>query len=244
MLKPGPSKRLIITVDETSRWHGRSLYLALLELFRHRGLSGATVTRAIAGFSGGGPIHTTHLADVVIRLPVRIELVESPEAIERVLPDVYDIVEHGLVELQDTQVVKFVAAEGVPVPPPPEEALMRLIGKARMLQVHIGQDDQWEGRPLHEAIVQRARQLDIAGATAYRGILGYGAHKRIHKHKSLTLSHDDPILVTVIDTEEKINGLLAAIDGMVMGGCLIAISDVTVVKYAEHPDAGGRTSDA
>ena len=111
---------------------------------------------------------------------------------------------------------------------------MRLIGKAKALQIHIGEDDTWEGAPLHEAIVMRARQLDIAGATVYRGILGYGAHKRIHKHKTLALSHDDPIMISVVDEEEKINKLLASLETMIRGGCMIAVSDVTVVKYEEH----------
>ena len=114
-----------------------------------------------------------------------------------------------------------------------------------MLWIFIGADDLWEGEPLHEAIVKRARQLDIAGATVQRAVLGYGAHKRLHKHKTFALSDDDPLTVTVVDTQENIDTLLGAIDGMVSGGCLIAISDVTVVRYAEHrevepgaPEAG------
>ena len=84
----------------------------------------------------------------------------------------------------------------------------------------------------------RARQLGIAGTTVYKGILGYGAHKRIHKHHALALSSDDPIMITIIDAEEKINALLAALDSVVTEGCLIAISDVTVVKYVAHARAG------
>jgi PII-like signaling protein len=234
VLKPGPAKKLIVTVNETDRWHGRSVYNALLELFRHKGLAGATVSRGIAGFTGRGSIQTVNVLDLSASLPVRIEVVDSPEAVDRVLPDVYDIVERGLVEVQQTEVVKFSAgAESVPVAPEREE-LMRLVGKAKMLRIHIGADDKWEGEPLYEAIVKRARQLDIAGATVYRGVLGYGAHKRLHKHKPFALSQDDPMMVAVIDTEEKVDKLLSAIDSMVSGGCLIAISDVTVVKYEEH----------
>jgi hypothetical protein len=118
---------------------------------------------------------------------------------------------------------------------------MRLIGKAKMLRIHIGQDDKWEGEPLYEAIVKRAAQLDIAGATAYRGILGYGAHKRIHRHKTIALSSDDPIMISMVDEEDKINKMLAALETMISGGCMIAISDVTVVKYVEHPE--GKPSD-
>jgi PII-like signaling protein len=238
MLKAGPAKRLTITVNEADRWHGRAVYNALLELFRHKGLAGATVSRGLAGFTGRGAIKTINILDLSASLPVRIEVVDTAEAIDRVLPDVYDMVERGLVEVQETHVVKFASGEGDVPPEPKREELMRLVGKARMLRIHVGADDKWEGEPLTEAIVKRARQLDIAGATVYRGVLGYGAHKRLHKHKPFALSQDDPMLVTIIDTQEKIDTLLAAIDGMVTGGCLIAISEVTVVKYVEHSDRG------
>lgn len=237
MLERGPAKRLIITINEASRWHGRSLYNALLELFQHKGLAGATVSRGIAGFTGRGAIHSINIVDLSTDLPVRIEIVDTPGAIDRVLPDVYDMVDKGLVEVQDTTVVKFATGEAATLPEAKKGELMRLIGKAKMLRVHIGEDDRWEGEPLYEAIVKRAAQLDIAGATVYRGILGYGAHKRIHRHKTVALSSDDPIMISMVDEEEKINQMIAALDTMVSGGCLIVISDVTVVKYVEHESA-------
>jgi PII-like signaling protein len=248
MLAAGAGKRMIITINEADRWHGRSAYQALLDMLQHRGLAGATVTRAMAGFTGSGPIRTMHLIDASLPLPVRIEVVDTAEAIERVLPDVYDIVEFGLVEIQDTQIVKFASEQPVGAEAPRKEDLVRLVGKAKMLRVHIGENDKWEGEPLYETIVKRARQLDIAGATVYRGILGYGAQKRIHKHHTLTLSSDDPIMVSVIDEAEKIDRLLGALDSVVKGGCLITISDVTVVRYTEHreeaPEVSERASGA
>ena len=236
MLERGPAKRLIVTVNEASRWHGRSLHNALLELFQHKGLAGATVSRGIAGFTGHGAIHTINIVDLSSDLPVRIEIVDTAEAIERVLPDVYDMVDKGLVEVMDTTVIKFATGEKPAAPAAKKGDLMRLIGKAKMLRVHIGENDKWEGEPLYEAIVKRAAQLDIAGATVYRGIEGYGAHRRIHRHKTMTFSSDDPIMIAMIDSEEKINTMLAALETIVSGGCLIAISDVTVVKYLEHAD--------
>ena len=237
MLTQGPAKRLTIFVNESSRWHGRSSYLALLDLFRHHHLAGATVTRGIAGFTGQGAVSSIEHVEFASALPIRIEVTDTADAIARVLPDVYDIVDRGLVEVQETNVVKYDGGE--PHDAPRGGEIMRLIGKAKALQIHIGEDDTWEGAPLFEAIVTRARQLDIAGATVYRGIVGYGAHKRVHKHKTLALSHDDPILVSVIDEEPKIDALLAALDSMVSGGCLISISDVTVVKYVEHAGPEG-----
>ncbi|HYM61044.1 MAG TPA: DUF190 domain-containing protein [Thermoanaerobaculia bacterium] len=240
MLERGPAKRLIVTVNEAARWHGRSLYNALLELFQHKGLAGATVSRGIAGFTGRRAIHTINIVDLSTDLPVRIEIVDTAEAIERVLPDVYDMVDKGLVEVQDTTVIKFASGEKPAASPTSlgskKGELMRLIGKAKMLRVHIGENDKWEGEPLYEAIVKRAAQLDIAGATVYRGILGYGAQRRIHRHKTMSFSSDDPIMIAMVDDEEKINRMTAALDTMVSGGCMIAISDVTVVRYVEHGD--------
>jgi len=237
MLKPGPAKKLIITVNESARWHGRSVYNALLELFRHKGLAGATVSRGIAGFTGRGTIQTINIVDLSSALPVRIEIVDTPEAIDRVLPDVYDIVDQGLVEVQETTVVKFATGEKEPAPAAEKGELMRLIGKAKMLRIYVGEHDKWEGEPLYEAVVKRAAQLDLAGATVYRAILGYGAHKRIHRHKSLALSTDDPIMITIVDEEEKVNKMLNAVESMIPGGCLIFVSDVKVVKYLEHAPA-------
>lgn len=225
------ARKLVITVAETARWHGRSVVHALLDLFHHRGLPDATATRAVAGYQGGGTIASADIVDISAALPIRIEVVDSPAAIDRVLPDVYDMVDRGLVEIQDVQAARLTGEER---DAGGGETKVRLVGPARMLQVHFGQDDTWEGEPLHETIVKRARELDIAGATVYRGILGYGAHRRLHVHRPLALSKDDPILVTVVDEKEKVDRLVAALDSVVSGGCLIVLSDVTVVRYEEH----------
>jgi hypothetical protein len=115
---------------------------------------------------------------------------------------------------------------------------MKLEGKAKMLRIHFGEDDKWQGRPLYEAIVERCRKLDIAGATVLRGIEGYGASTMIRRSHLLHFSSDAPILVEVVDTEDNIQRLIPALDEMVAEG-LIAMSDVEVIKYVhqhgEHP---------
>ena len=110
---------------------------------------------------------------------------------------------------------------------------MKLEGKAKMLRIHFGEDDKWHGMPLYEAIIQKCRELDLAGATVYRGIEGYGASTLIHK-AHLLRSSDRPIMVSVVDTQENISKLLPALDQMVADG-LIAMSDVEVIKYV-HQD--------
>jgi uncharacterized protein len=111
---------------------------------------------------------------------------------------------------------------------------MKLEGKAKMLRIHFGEDDQWQGRPLYQAIVERCRKLDIAGATVYRGIQGYGVSTVIRRSHWFHLSPDAPMLVQIIDTEENIQRLIPALDEMVAEG-LIAMSDVEVIKYV-HQD--------
>jgi uncharacterized protein len=109
---------------------------------------------------------------------------------------------------------------------------MRLEGKAKMLRIHFGEDDKWNDKPLYEAIVMKCRELDIAGATVFRGIEGYGASSLIHK-RHLLRSSDRPIMVSVVDTEEKIKTLIPALDEMVDEG-LIAMSEVKVIRYVHQ----------
>lgn len=109
---------------------------------------------------------------------------------------------------------------------------MKLEGKAKMLRIHFGEDDKWQNKPLYEAIVMKCRELDIAGATVFRGIEGYGASTLIHK-RHLLFSSDRPIMVTVIDTEEKVSQLIPVLDEMLHEG-LIAISEVEVIHYVHQ----------
>ena len=110
---------------------------------------------------------------------------------------------------------------------------MKLEGKAKMLRIHFGEDDKWQGKPLYRAIVEKCRELDLAGATVLRGIEGYGASTLIRRTHLLSFSHDAPVMVSVIDSEEKIQKLLSSLDEMVSEG-LIALSDVEVIKYVHQ----------
>jgi len=103
--------------------------------------------------------------------------------------------------------------------------------QARMLRIHFGEDDKWQGKPLHEAIVATCQELGIAGATVYRGIEGYGTSTRIHHASHWRLSKDAPIMVSIIDTEEQIGKLIPHLDAMVNEG-LIATSRVDVIRYS------------
>ncbi|MCL4221758.1 MAG: DUF190 domain-containing protein [Phycisphaerales bacterium] len=99
-----------------------------------------------------------------------------------------------------------------------------------LMRVFIGESDRWDGRPLYEAIVLKARELHLAGATVLRGPMGFGANSRLHTTKILRLSEDLPIIIEIVDSEEKIEQLLPIVDGMVRDG-LITLEKVRVRRY-------------
>ncbi len=101
---------------------------------------------------------------------------------------------------------------------------MKLAGKAKMLRIHFGEDDKLEGKPLYRAIVEKCRELDIAGATVYRGIEGYGASTLIRRPHLLARSSDCPIMVSVVDTEDKISKLLPFLDEVVLRSRVTAVT--------------------
>lgn len=111
---------------------------------------------------------------------------------------------------------------------------MKLQGQAKMLRIYFGENDKCKDKPLYRAIVEKCRALDIAGATVFRGIEGYGASTLIRRAHHLSFSHDAPIMVSVIDSDDKIQKLLPFLDEMVDEG-LIAMSEVEVIKYS-HQD--------
>jgi len=107
---------------------------------------------------------------------------------------------------------------------------MRIDGPALLVRIFIGESDQWEGRPLYQAIVERLRGLGIAGCTVLRGIEGYGAHARLHTARILRLSEDLPIVIEAVDREDRLRAVLPEIDGMVGDG-LITLEHVEVLAY-------------
>jgi hypothetical protein len=113
-------------------------------------------------------------------------------------------------------------------------AIPPLSQAAKMLRIFISQDDRCEGRVLHECIVERLRASGFAGATVHRGMLGYGADRRLRPTGFLGLSHDEPVVITVVDVEEKVRAFLPILDTMVTEG-LVTVSDVDSTFYRRRP---------
>ncbi len=113
---------------------------------------------------------------------------------------------------------------------------MDLPRDAVLLRVFFGEDDHFERRPLHEAIVLKAREMHLAGVTVLRGHIGFGHMSRIHTTKILRLSQDLPIVLEIVDTQEKIDAFLPVLDGMVSSG-LTTLENVQVLQYGK-PQSG------
>lgn len=107
---------------------------------------------------------------------------------------------------------------------------MKIEGPGKILRVHVGESDTWQGRPLYQAIVRWLREQGIAGATVLRGIEGFGAHSRLHTARIPRLSEDLPIVIEVVDREDRIRDVLPILDEMVTEG-LVTIEDVEMLVY-------------
>lgn len=108
---------------------------------------------------------------------------------------------------------------------------MQVPTDALLLRIYIGESDRWERRPLYEGIVLKAREAQLAGATVLRGPMGFGQSSRLHTSKILRLSTDLPIVIEIVDAEEKINAFLPTLNTMVSGG-LVTLEKIKVIHYA------------
>jgi PII-like signaling protein len=107
---------------------------------------------------------------------------------------------------------------------------MKLEGEGQLLRIFLGESDRWEGAPLYEAIVRKARQAGLAGATVLRGLEGFGSRSLIHTTKILRLSEDLPIVIEIVDKKERIREFLPTLDAMVGEG-MITVETVHVIAY-------------
>jgi PII-like signaling protein len=115
---------------------------------------------------------------------------------------------------------------------------MKIQGPAKKIRIYIGESDNWHGKALFTAIVERARKEGMAGVTVIRGTEGFGANSRIHTASILRLSEDLPIVLEIIDTPERVDLFLPLLDEMVTEG-LITVQDCEIVKYVHSPGGKG-----
>jgi PII-like signaling protein len=227
MLIKGAAKKVTIYLNEDTQHHLGSLYESILTFLLHKGVSGATATRALAGFGAHQVLHTPKIEALSEHLPIRVEFIEAAEKVDEILPTLYEMVTDGLIEVQDTIVVKIATKDKQK--PEPKQPHERQSGKAKMMRIYLGEADRWNEEPLYDAIVKRLRMMEIAGATVYRGILGYGAKGHTHQQNFLHTSRDLPIMIAVVDSEEKLSAAAQAVEEMLQDG-LIIVSEVDIVR--------------
>ena len=243
MLKAGPAKKVIIYVGEDHQYHGHSLYTAILDYLFYHKVSGANVVRGMAGFGADHHLHSTRILRLTENLPIKIEFIETPEKVEELLPKLHEMAGTGLIEVQDTHIIKPAEVARKSEFRGEQSPALRSESKAKLMRIYVGENDKWHEKALYKAIVECLRSNDIAGVTVYRGILGYGANRRMHKGSALSLSHDYPIMLSVVDTEEKLRKLTPVLDEMVQQG-LVVLSDVDIIKYTHDYVAEERRKEA
>lgn len=240
--------RVYLRNTDKQGWFSPPAAEVLLQRARRDGLSGATVLRGVLGLDVTGHLLESRTWSLVDHVPIIIELVDSAQAIGRFLPVVEQTVTEGLATLERAHVVVYRhggasaarAAQRLQVPgsiaplstlPTPEEfPAMRLSENGQLLRIFIGESDTWQGQPLYRAIVLKARELGLAGATVLKGPMGFGANSLVHTTSLLELSTDLPIIVEIVDSADKVEALLPFLDEAVTEG-MITIEEVRVLKY-------------
>lgn len=243
--------RVYVSSTEKRGWFSSPAPVALVERAQQDGLAGATVLRGIFGFDARGRLLERSAWSLVENVPVIVEFVDGPQAIGRFLSAVQEIVVNGLTTLERGHVLLYRHGQGaaakasmkvnVPDPvtpfstlPSPEEfPIMKLSEEGQQLRIFIGESDSYQGEPLYRAIVLKARELGLAGATVLRGPMGFGANSRVHTSSLVELSTDLPIVIEIVDVAGKIETLLPFLDETVVEG-MITIEAVRVLRYRHN----------
>jgi PII-like signaling protein len=232
-----------------------ALYAWIVETARREDLQGATVLKGFMGLRSDGSLLVENPWALTQEVPVIVEVIDGPRHLERLLALVEPSFKDGTITLERAHVVLYRAgvAEGrardrVPrydvvatkgVSTAWEVKTMKIPEDGVLLRIFVGESDQEPGRdrPLYEAIVRRAREAHLAGATVLKGPMGFGRHSRMHAAKLLELSTDLPIVIEIVDAEERIQSFLPVVDELVSEG-LVTLEAVRVIKYAS-PGGGG-----
>lgn len=238
MLPRGSARKVTIYLNQDTRAHVEPLWSTILSFLRHKHVAGATLLRADMGFGSHEQFHNPRSEYAGEHLPVRIEFIETLERVDELLANIYEMVTDGLVTVQDVTVVKSVSKDARHRILEPESPRRVLTTLAKLVRIYLGESDKCKDECLYEAIVKKLHMMGFSGATVYRGILGYGAKRHTHKGGRFHLSHDLPIMISVVEKPEKINELVEVVSAMMQDG-IIVTSDVELHQIVhEMPNTG------
>ncbi len=244
MIIPRVATLLELFLNANDRHHGKAVYRRVVEMARANHLAGTSVFLVDFSYGVHKRIHDAKSDYLSFDIPVVVEIVDSDEKIGTLQEEMDSMIAEGLVVTRPVQ-VRHYAGQSVPASAgnPMEHAkalpttfanrsssAMKIEGEAQCVTVYIGSSDSWHGRNLVTAIVEKCRELGIAGATATVGVMGFGKTSRIHRAHLLGLSEDLPERIEIVDQPERIEVLLPALEQLVQGG-LIVVEDVKVVRY-------------
>lgn len=227
MLQTGRALKVSIYINEGSTHHGFTAASSILDFLFFRGVSGATVLKGVAGFGADHHIHTDATVDLSDRLPVKVEFIETKEKVDELMGKLQEMAGTGMIEVQETLIVKE-ASSAKPQSAPAQH--QRFAGKAKLLRIYVSEDDRWDEKPLHEALVEALRANEMAGVTAYKSILSFSGGGEVHKHSAF--GDGTSVMLSTIDSEEKIRSFMPTLDKMMSEG-LVVLSDVDIVTYKQ-----------
>jgi PII-like signaling protein len=238
MLARGEAKKVTIYLNQDTRAHIEPLWSAVLSFLRHKHVAGATLLRADAGFGAHEQLHDPRSEYLAEHSPVRIEFVETAQRVDELLPTLYDMVTDGLITSQDLTVVKCVSKDSKANSSDLPKATRVVSAPGKLVRIYLGESDKCRDEPLYEAIVKKLRLMDFSGATVYRGILGYGAKGHTHKAGRFHLSHDLPVMISVVERPDRVADLVRVVSEMMQEG-IIVTSDVELHQIVhEMPQSG------
>lgn len=230
--------------------HGLTpLYEWIVRTARRDGMQGATVLEGAHGLGGGGAVLEEPRWGIAEERAVIVEVVDEPGRVEALLAQVEPVFHEGVITLERAHVWLYRAGPAATRAPSGPDIVgtttvsaatgvrtMKVPENGVLLRIFIGDSDKEPGhaRPLFEAIVRRAREAHLAGATVLRGPMGFGRHSRVHTAKLLELSTDLPIVIEIVDAEDKIRAFLPVVDELVTEG-LVTLEAVRILRYVS-PD--------
>jgi hypothetical protein len=241
----GEQVLLRVHLESADRAPHSPTFEQLVRAARHERMAGATVLRGVMGWGHHGLLKKS-LWSLAVHEPIIVEIVDSGPRIQHFIEGpMSHIMVHGLITLERANVMMYRRrGDGLPnglslggllaplstLPTISPGAPVKTDDKGVLLRVFIGDADQFEGHPLYEAIVLKARELGLAGATVLRGMEGFGAHTIVHTTELLALSTDLPVVVEIVDIEDKILPLLPHLEAMVKEG-MITMEHVLILMY-------------
>jgi uncharacterized protein len=247
----GEQVLLRIYLLSTDQTHLVASYEWIVRRARKRGMAGATVLRGIHGFGRRGIVGAASQWRLAQPAPVIVEIVDAAVTLVQFIEEeIASHASHGLMTLERAAVMMY-RRRGDDSHTEPLQLLSQikdlstvpdLSGRLAMkthtdgilLRVFAGESDMHDGKPLYQAVVSKARELGMAGATILQGTMGFGANSVLHTAKVLELSTDLPIVMEFVDSEENIRKLLPVLDGIVHEG-LITMEAVRIVAYRHNP---------